>query len=238
MHVMQIEPFSSILRGDTQKALESMAARVREQAASAGIECIVQGANVDTTQKISVQTNVGPQFSSLLEPFYHCSTNQEWANFNYLSSSLIPVYAGDSVLVEGQQQDNLEHNYLLNLDHANKGVTISTQSSTKGKAIVPNVGSKKGKKQVAVNKGKTKVIATGHKLSPKKMWMKRGGITIDEGQQGGKKPRMTFNDDNMQTEDDLFLGEDLYTGQTTWGPFEANTTEKAESGVHQLRQAK
>lgn len=38
MQFMQIEPFSSILRGVPQKALESMVARVHEQTTSGGLE--------------------------------------------------------------------------------------------------------------------------------------------------------------------------------------------------------
>lgn len=66
------------------------------------------------------------------------------------------------------------------------------------------------------------------------MWLKRGGITIDEGQQGAKKLRMILKDGDTETDKEQFFGEELFSGQTAG----ENFTDKAETGGNQLLQVK
>lgn len=63
------------------------------------------------------------------------------------------------------------------------------QSSNKEKEDEQGSAADKGKKPMGGGRGKTKVIATGHKASQKSNWLKRGGGVTEEGYQDVKKLR-------------------------------------------------
>lgn len=90
---------------------------------------------------------------------------------------------------------------VVNFDQANRMMLTGSQPSNKGKEKKQETMAKRGRKQFGGTKGKAKVIATGHKMTQKSIWMKRVSGATKEGQKGHKRPKGAVVEDlNMEAE--------------------------------------
>lgn len=108
----------------------------------------------------------------------------------------------------------------------------------RGKGPTKGVTNKRSKRQTGVEKGKKKVILTGHKATPKAIWIKRGVREVCEEQKAGKKPRVAELE-IFEVEDKEVTTEEGCTdkdGQTVEDNVAPNEKKEAGLGEDQLRQ--
>lgn len=72
------------------------------------------------------------------------------------------------------QQFNAEQTFTIEVDQPGKANMTSDQPLIKGKETVLGARGKKTRKNAGSAKGKSKVIATGHKVARQEAWLKRG----------------------------------------------------------------
>lgn len=144
--------------------------------------------------------SMGPFVSGNAETFYHFSVCQDGFNINAWGPPVLPIDAGPNFMFGGFHQGE-EQMSVLSGGQAGGVIPANMQLSTKGKDPVKEGSTRKERKHTTSDKGKVKVIATGHKNSPKKIWIKRGSLVMEGEQKSAKKLRIQEAEDDDKKEE-------------------------------------
>lgn len=114
--------------------------------------------NLANTTEISM----GPFIGGNAEPLYHINTVPDGSNLNVWGTPVFHFDTGNNCMYGGFQQGEIQ--MLVPCD-GQSGMMIQApiQLSAKGKELVKEGSTIKGRKLTVAEKGKAKVIATGHK---------------------------------------------------------------------------
>lgn len=143
---------------------------------------------------LNLATRLGSEFpiqsNPPMEVVYHLNNNTDWTNINMWGTPFLPLNASAGIMIGGHNYNynNAEQISMMSLEAKNSMADGSPQLS-KGKEIVQEVMEKNGRKSAGRGKGKQKIIATGHKATPKAKWLKRGEAATEEEQKAAKKQK-------------------------------------------------
>lgn len=123
--------------------------------------------------------SMGSFLSGQLEPKYHFNANQEWASINAWGPTNLLMEAGNNLIFTGLEQSNFELNLVVNIEQPEMRMELTAQPINKDNEPTKGTSAKKGRKSGGPGKGKAKVIPTGHKNTPKGIWIKRSNFLAE-----------------------------------------------------------